>query len=49
MRRTDPGCDRVSRLLSDLELDRPLGLLLHDNRTRGDSTSVNDIVDAEAD
>src|SRR4030095_11397550 len=48
MRRSDPGCDRVPRLLSDLKLDRPLGLLLHHNRARGDSISVDHIADAEA-
>jgi hypothetical protein len=47
MRRSDPGCDRVPRLLSDLKLNRPLGLLLHDHRAGGDSTSVDHIVDAE--
>ena len=48
MRRSDPGCDGVPRLLGDLKLDRPLGLLLHDNRAGGDPTSVDHIVDAEA-
>ena len=48
LRRSDPSCDRVPRLLSDLKLDRPLGLLLHDNRAGGDSTSADHIVDAEA-
>jgi hypothetical protein len=47
MRRSDPGCDRLPRLLGDLKLDRPLGLLLHDNRTGGDSTSMNHVVDAQ--
>src|SRR5437867_546727 len=31
----DPGTDRVPRLFGDLELHRPLGLLLHDNRAWG--------------
>jgi threonine dehydratase len=35
-------------LLSDLKMERPLGLLLHHNRAGGDSFSVNHIVDAEA-
>jgi hypothetical protein len=48
MRRSDPGCDRLRGLLSDLKLERPLGLLLHHNRAGGDSISVNHIVDAEA-
>jgi hypothetical protein len=47
MRRGDPVGDRVPRLLSDLELHRPLGLLLHDNRARSDSTALNDIVNVE--
>jgi hypothetical protein len=49
MRRSDPGRDRLPRLLSDLKLDRPLGLLLHHNRAGGDSVSMNHIVDTEAD
>jgi hypothetical protein len=44
MRRGDPVGDRVARLLNDLELHRPLGLLLHHNRARSDSTALNDIV-----
>src|SRR4029453_2973616 len=44
MRRSDPGCDRVPRLLSDLKLDRPLGLFLHDNREGGDPSFVAHIV-----
>src|SRR6266700_1951695 len=35
----DPGTDRVPRLFGDLELHRPLGLLLHDNRAWGDMTA----------
>ena len=49
MSRRDPGGDRVSRLLGDLKLHRPLGLLLHDNRARGDVTALDHIVDAKPD
>ena len=46
-RRSDPGGDGVSRLFGNLKLDRPLGLLLHDNRTRSDPTALDNIMDAE--
>src|SRR6266699_1872280 len=36
----DPGTDCVPRFFGDLELHRPLGLLLHDDRTRGDMTAL---------
>src|SRR5258707_5349889 len=36
----DPGTDRVPRLFGDLELHRPLGLLLHDDRTWGNMTDA---------
>jgi hypothetical protein len=49
MGRRDPRGDRVPRLLGDLELHRPLGLLLHDNRARGDMTALDHIVDAKPD
>src|SRR5438105_4265727 len=39
----DPGTDRVPRLFGDLELHRPLGLLLHDNRAWGDMTVLEHI------
>jgi hypothetical protein len=39
MRRADPSRNRIARLLSDLKLHRPLRLLLHDNRARGDMTA----------
>ena len=45
----DPGADRVPGLLGNLELDRSLGLLLHDDRTGGDPTALDDIVDAQPD
>jgi hypothetical protein len=48
VRRADPCRDRVSRLFGDLELHRSLGLLLHDNRSRGDVTALDHIVDAES-
>src|SRR4029434_4835443 len=47
MRRSDPGYERVPRLIDDLKLDRPLGLFLHDNRTGGDPTSMDHVVDAQ--
>ena len=43
----DPGSDRVSCLLGDLELHRSLGLRLHDNRARRDSTALHDIMDTK--
>jgi len=39
----DPGTDRVPRLFGDLELHRPLGLLLHDDRAWGDMTVLEHI------
>src|SRR5438046_3920980 len=47
MCRGDPRGHRVSRLVSDLELHRPLCLLLHDNRAFGNMTALNHIVDAK--
>src|SRR5437773_6018493 len=47
MCRGDPRGHRVSRLVSDLELHRPLCLLLHDNRALGNMTALNHIVDAK--
>ena len=46
MRRSDPGCDGVPRLLGDLKLDRTLRLLLHDDRAR-DLTALDHIVNME--
>jgi hypothetical protein len=37
----------VSRLLGNLKLDRPMGLLLHDDRTRRDPTAVDNIMDTD--
>jgi len=34
-------------LLGDLELHRPLGLLLHDNRAGGDVTALDHVVDTK--
>jgi hypothetical protein len=34
-------------LLGNLKLDRPLGLLLHDNCTRRDPIAVDNIMDAD--
>ena len=45
----DPGSDRVPRLFGDLELHRPLGLLLHDNRAWGDMTALDHIANAKPD
>src|SRR6266478_1355321 len=47
MGRRDPRVHRVPRLLGDLELDRALGLLLHDYRPRRDRSALDDIVDAK--
>ncbi len=44
---SDPDYDRVPRLLCDLKLDRTLGLFLHDDRTGGNPTSVDHVVDAQ--
>ena len=49
MGRRDPGVDRVPCLLGDLELDRALSLLLHDNRPRRNPSALHDIVDAKPD
>jgi hypothetical protein len=42
----DPGSDRVPCLLGNLELNGPLGLLLHDNR---DVTALDHVVNAKPD
>jgi len=49
MRRADPSRNRIARLLGDLKLHRPLRLLLHDNRARGDMTALDHIMDAKSD
>ena len=49
MRLLDPSCDRLARLLGDLELHGLLRLLLHNNRASGDMTLLNHIVDAKSD
>ena len=49
MRRPDPPHNRIARLLGDLKLHRPLRLLLHDNRPRGDMTALDHIMDAKSD
>jgi hypothetical protein len=41
MRRAAPSRNRIARLLGDLKLHRPLRLLLHDNRARGDMTALD--------
>jgi hypothetical protein len=43
----DPGGDRVSCLLGNLELNGSPGLRLHDNRARRDSTALHDIMDTK--
>ena len=45
----DPRGYRIPRLLGDLELHWSLGFLLHDNRTAGDVTALDHIVDAQRD
>jgi hypothetical protein len=49
MCRRNPDGGRVGRLLGNLELDRPLCLLLHDNRAGGDPTALDHIVNMESD
>src|SRR5512137_425600 len=46
---SDPGGDRVARLLGDLESNRPLGLLLHDDCSGRDVTAPDYAVDAKPD
>jgi hypothetical protein len=41
----NPSKDRFAGRLRDLELNRPLSLLLHDNRASGYSIAVRNIVD----
>src|SRR4030095_14335178 len=43
----DPGTDRVPRLFGDLELHRPQGLLLHDDRARADMTALEHIANVK--
>ena len=43
----DPSTDRLPRLFSDLELHRPLGLLLHDNRAWGDMIALDHIANVK--
>jgi len=45
----DPGLQRVPAGLRDLELDRPLRLLLQDDRPGRDLVAVADIADLEID
>jgi len=45
----DTSCDRLARLLGDLELHGLLRLLLHNNRASGDMAPLNHIVDAKSD
>jgi len=45
----NPGGDCVPRLLGDLKLHGPLGLLLHHNRAGRDVTSLDHIVDVKPD
>ena len=47
--RRDPSGDRVPRLLGDLKLHRPLGLLLHDNCQRRNRSALDNVVDAKSD
>src|SRR5213593_147553 len=43
----DPPTDRLPRLFGDLELHRPQGLLLHDNRAWGDMTALEHIANVK--
>jgi hypothetical protein len=45
--RRDPSGDRVPRLLGDLKLHRPLGLLLHDNCPWRNRSALDNVVDAK--
>ena len=49
MRHRDPSGDRVPCLFGDLELHRPLGLLLHDDCSGSDVTALDHVVDAKPD
>ena len=49
MCRCDPSGDGVPRLFGDLELHRPLGLLLHDDCSGSDVTPLDHVVDAKPD
>src|ERR1700722_359603 len=42
--RFDPGFEALTGLLRDLELDRPLGLLLHDGGPRSHVASVTNVL-----
>lgn len=42
--RVDPGVKALTSMFRDLELNRPLGLLLHDGGSRGHMASVADIL-----
>src|SRR5882762_11103063 len=43
----NPRTQGFSRLLCDFKLYRPLGFLLHDNCSRGNTISVRDIADTQ--
>ena len=43
----DPGTDRLPCLFGDLELHRPLSLLLHDDRAWGDMTALEHIANVK--
>jgi hypothetical protein len=45
----DPLLDGVACCWCDLELNRPLGLVLHDNGARRHLVAVADVPDPEAD
>src|SRR5207342_1237529 len=44
----DPVTDRLPRLFGDLELHRPLGLLLHDNRAWDDMATLEHIANVKS-
>jgi hypothetical protein len=49
VRLCDPGSDCITRLFGQLELNRPLGLLLHNDRARSYTRALRYIVNAKAD
>ena len=44
---SDPGENRLSGGLRNLELYWPMGLLLHDDRSSGDSIAVGDVANSQ--
>jgi hypothetical protein len=48
MRLLDPGGDRLPGLLGDLELHRPVRLVLHDHGARQDRLALGDVQNTQA-